>query len=99
MASNPLGSGPFLVFQKDADGSRKGNVDDGMELPLAIAKPDEGCQYHHFNFKEVGQVSRNFPGIYLEEGNLCDTQACAAMMRAADAGRRPEKIWLTMAED
>lgn len=65
------------MFQKDADGSRKGNVDDGMELPLAIAKPDEGCQYYHFNFKEVGQISRNFPGIYLEEGNLCDTQACS----------------------
>lgn len=98
MASNPLGSGAILVFQKDADGSRKGNVDDGMELPLAIAKPDEGCQYHHFNFKEVGQVSRNFPGIYLKRP-ICATLRPAAMMRAADAGRRPEKIWLTMAED
>ena len=72
MASNPLGSGPFLVFKRMPTAA-EGNVDDGMELPLAIAKPDEGCQYHHFNFKEVGQVSRNFPGIYLEGLNLCDT--------------------------
>ena len=76
MASNPLGSGPFLVFQKDADGSRKGNVDDGMELPLAIANQMK-LSVSSFNFKEVGQVPVTFQ-VFTWKRAICATLRPAA---------------------